>query len=141
MKRAFQIVLVVSNLVPLILGVAVAINGASFLLPDQLVDTSAAAQIRVYAIWFTAIFFLSVWIAFNVETSGPVLRIVFGLVALAGLSRLVTMASLGDFPTPTLIAAIIEIATVLFIPWHSYLLRTRKLDDDQSSNGGNEVAA
>ncbi len=141
MIRVFQIVLVVSNLVPLILGVAVAVNGASFLVPDHTVDTSSAAQIRVYATWFTAIFFLSVWIARNIEISGPVLRIVFGLVALAGLSRLVTMVGLGDFPASTLIAAIIEIATVLFIPWHSYLMRTLKIDDDQSSDGTNQVGA
>lgn len=123
MKRAFQVVLVASNLVPLLLGVAVAINGVTFLIPDQQIETSIAAQIRVYAIWFTGIFFLSVWIAFNFETSGPVLRIVFVLVALAGLSRLLTMVGSGDFPTSTLVAAIIEMATILFIPWHSYVLR------------------
>lgn len=133
MRRLFQIVLVGSNLVPLILGIAVAINGVSFLLPDQQVGADIAAQIRVYAIWFTGIFFLSVWIAFNIETSGPILKIVFALVASAGASRLFTMFSLTVFPTSTMIAAIIEIGTILFIPWHSYLLRKGVTGDRQRS--------
>lgn len=124
MKRAFQIVLVVSNLVPLMTGILVSIVGVSLFAPIDAIDPSFAAQVRVYAIWFTAIFFLSLWMAFNIETCGPVLRIVFALVALAGASRIYTMIELGVYPTSTAIAAGVEIATVIFIPWHSYILRS-----------------
>ncbi|MEM9105247.1 MAG: DUF4345 domain-containing protein [Pseudomonadota bacterium] len=123
MKRAFQIVLVVSNLVPLLLGIAVAINGAAFFVPINVIDASFEAQIRVYAIWFTGIFFLSVWMAFNIETCGPILRIVFSLVALAGASRVYSMVSMGSYPTSTAIAAVVEMATIVFIPWHGYLIK------------------
>jgi len=124
MKRAFQIVLVFSNLVPLITGTLVALNGASFFFPGQVVATDFAAQVRVYAIWFTAVFFLCVWIARNVEISGPVNRIVFTLMPLAGASRLYTMASLGDFPPSVVAGSVIEMATIVFIPWHTFVLRS-----------------
>ena len=59
MKTVFQVVLVVFNIVPLLTGVAVAVNGAEFFVSPEVIDTNFDAQIRVYAIWFTAIFFLS----------------------------------------------------------------------------------
>ena len=131
MKRAFQIVLVVSNLVPLLMGIAVAINGASFFVPAEVITASFEAQIRVYAIWFTGIFFLSVWMAFNLESCGLVLKIVFVLVAVAGVSRLYSMISMGEFPTSTAIAAVIEMATILFIPWHAYVIRKEQTSSRQ----------
>ncbi len=133
MKKVFQIVLVVSNLVPLMTGIAVAVNGASFFVPNDVIGASFEAQIRVYAIWFTAIFFLSVWMALNVETCGPILRIVFVLIALAGVSRLYSMVSLGAYPTSTVVAAVVEIATILFIPWHSYLMTSLQKQTDKGA--------
>ncbi|MEM6534563.1 MAG: DUF4345 domain-containing protein [Pseudomonadota bacterium] len=121
MKTVFQLVLVVFNIVPLLTGVAVAVNGAEFFVSPEVIDTNFDAQIRVYAIWFTAVFFLSLWMAFNIEQCGPVLRIVFTLVALAGLSRFYTMYVSGEFPPRQTVAATIEVATLLFIPWHNYV--------------------
>ena len=134
MKRVFQIVLVASNLVPLMTGILVAIGGISFFAPDGVIDASFEAQIRVYAIWFTAIFFLCVWMAFNIETCGPVLRMVFVLIALAGASRVYSMVSLGVYPTSTAIAAAVEMATILFIPWHSYLVKSLRNQFERSSS-------
>ena len=124
MKRAFQIVLVLSNIVPLVTGTLVALSGAAFFFPAEAVSTDFAAQVRVYAIWFTAVFFLCIWIARNIEISGPVLRIVFVLMPLAGASRMYTMVSLEDFPPSVVVAAVIEMATVLFIPWHALVVRS-----------------
>ncbi|MEM6626866.1 MAG: DUF4345 domain-containing protein [Pseudomonadota bacterium] len=123
MKTAFQIVLIVSNIVPLLTGILVALNGAAFFVDADAIDVGFDAQIRTYAVWFTGIFLLSVWIAFNIEIAGPVLKIVFTLVALAGLSRVYAMYSLGSYPPRTVVAAGIEIFTLIFIPWHAYVLK------------------
>lgn len=121
--RLFQAALIVLNLVPLFTGILAAILGASlFVGPDQ-ITTDFDAQIRVYGIWFTANFALCLWMAFNVDICGPVLKIVFCLMALAGLSRVYTMLAAGEFPTTTLVAAIVEIALIGFIPWHRHVLR------------------
>ena len=57
------------------------------------------------------------------DKCGPILKIVFSLVALAGVSRMYTMVSMEVYPTPTLVGATIEIATLLFIPWHQKILK------------------
>ena len=44
---------------------------------------------------FTAIFFLSLWMAFNAETCGPMLKIVFSIVALACALRIYAMFAMG----------------------------------------------
>ena len=121
MKRLFRIILVGSNLVPLATGILAMVTGAALFVPSELVTTDFDAQIRVYGIWFTAIFWLSLWMAFNIETCAPILKIVFSLVALAGISRVYTMVSAGEFAVTTLVGAIVEIATLLFIPWHRYV--------------------
>lgn len=125
-KRTFQIVLVGSNLVPLMTGVLVAFFGVSVFVPSGDVSADFAAQVRVYAIWFTGVFFLSFWIARNMEISGPVLRIVAILIALAGVSRFITMIDIGEFPTSTVVAGVIELAVLLFIPWHRYVLKNQQ---------------
>ncbi|WP_413785282.1 DUF4345 family protein [Cognatiyoonia sp. IB215446] len=76
-----------------------------------------------YAIWFTGVFFLCLWVARNINICGPVLTILATLMALAGASRFYTMIEVGEFPTSTLIAGIVKIAVFLFIPWHRYLLK------------------
>lgn len=123
MKKAFQITLVVSNMVPLLTGILALTSGASLFVSDDVITADFDAQIRVYGVWFTAIFFLSVWIAFNIETGGTVLKIVFILMAVAGVSRIYSMVSLGSYPVTTAIAAAVEIATLAFIPWHNYLVK------------------
>ncbi|MEM7718464.1 MAG: DUF4345 family protein [Pseudomonadota bacterium] len=121
-RRAFQIVLIGSNLVPLFTGTLVTVMGVALFVPTDVAGVDFAAQVRVYAIWFTGIFFLCVWIARNIEIAGPVLTILAILIALAGASRLYTMIELGEYPMSTYIAAFVEMAVILFIPWHRFLL-------------------
>lgn len=121
-RRVFQVVLVGSNLVPLVTGLLVTVLGVGLFVPLDQVGADFAAQVRVYAIWFTGIFFLFLWIAMNIETSGPVLKIVACLVALAGASRFYTMIVLAEFPTSTVIAGVVEVAVLVFIPWRRFLL-------------------
>ena len=92
-------------------------------MPEGQITADFDAQIRVYELWFTAIFFLSLWMAFNVETCGSVLEIVVSLVALAGALRIYAMFAMGEFPVSTLIGAIIEIAVPGFVPWHLHISR------------------
>jgi len=123
MTRLFQIVLVGSNIVPLLTGLLAAFTGAALFVPGEQIATDFDAQVRVYGIWFSGIFWLSLWMAFNIKTCGPILKIVFSLVALAGVLRVYTMVTAGEFPTTTLVGAVVEIATLLFIPWHRYVLK------------------
>lgn len=123
MKRLFQIVLVGSNAVPLLTGLLAAFTGAALFLPVEQITTDFHAQIRVYGIWFTGVFWLSIWMALNIRICGPVLKIVFSLIALAGVLRIYTMVSAGEFPATTLVGAVVEIATLLFIPWHQHVLK------------------
>ncbi len=92
-------------------------------MPAEQITTDFHAQIRVYGIWFTGVFWLSLWMAFNIKTCAPVLKIVFSIMALAGVLRVYTMVSAGEFPITTLVGAVVEIATLLFIPWHRYILK------------------
>ncbi|QEE36744.1 DUF4345 domain-containing protein [Octadecabacter sp. SW4] len=85
--------------------------------------TDFDAQIRIYGIWFKGVFWLSLWMAFNIKTFGPVLQIVFSVMAIAGVLRIYTIVTAGEFPTTTLVGAVVEIATQLFIPWHRYVLK------------------
>lgn len=123
MKRLFQIVLVGSNAVPLLTGLLAAFTGAALFVPVEQTTTDFHAQIRVYGIWFTGLFWLSLWMAFNIKTCGPVLKIVFSLIAIAGVLRIYTMVAEGEFPATTLAGAVVEIATLLFIPWHRHVLK------------------
>lgn len=123
MKRLFQIVLVGSNAVPLLTGLLAAFTGAALFVPVEQITTDFNAQIRVYGLWFTGVFWLSLWMAFNIKTCGPVLKIVFSLIALAGILRIYTMVSAGEFPVTTLVGAVVEIATLLLIPWHQHVLK------------------
>ncbi|PHQ85238.1 MAG: SAM-dependent methyltransferase [Thalassobium sp.] len=61
--------------------------------------------------------------AFNIKTFGPVLQIVFSVMAIAGVLRIYMIVTAGEFPTTTLVGAVVEIATQLFIPWHRYVLK------------------
>lgn len=119
----FQIVLVGSNAVPLLTGLLATFTGAALFVPVEQITTDFHAQIRVYGIWFTGVFWLSLWMAFNIKTCGPVLKIEFSLMALAGVLRVYTMVTAGEFPPTTLVGAVVEIATLLFIPWHRYVLK------------------
>ena len=123
MVRLFQIVLVGSNLIPLATGLLAVAMGASLFVSDEHITTDFDAQIRVYGIWFTANFALCLWAAFNLKTCGPIIRIVFSLMAVAGVLRVYTMVTAGDFPTTTLVGSVVEIALLGFIPWHNHILK------------------
>lgn len=100
MKRSFQITIVVLNVVPLLTGILALVTGAALFVSEDVITTDFDAQIRVYGIWFTAIFFLSVWIALNVETAGSIVKLTFILVAIAGVARVYSMVTLGSYPIP-----------------------------------------
>ena len=127
MTRLFQIVLIGANVVPLLTGLLATFLGAALFVDAAQINTDFNAQIRVYGIWFTGVFWLSVWMAFNIKKCGPVLKIVFSLMALAGVLRMFTMVSAGEYPITTLVGAVVEIATILFIPWHRYVLKQELL--------------
>lgn len=93
-RRAFQVLLVASNLVPLFTGTLVAINGVELFVSTEHAGPEFAAQVRVYAIWFTGMFFLCLWVARNIDIGGPVLAIAATLMTLAGASRFYTMIDL-----------------------------------------------
>ena len=113
------------NLIPLTTGLLAAFTGAALFAYEGQITVDFDAQVRVCGLRFTAIFFLSLWMAFNVETCGPVLKIVFSVVALTCALRIYAMFAMGEFPISTPIGAIVEIAMLSFIPWHRrILLRT-----------------
>ena len=61
--------------------------------------------------------------ALNIKTCDPVLKIVFSAMAIAGVLRIYTMVTAGEFPITTLVGAVVEIATQLFIPLHRYVVK------------------
>ena len=116
-------VLVGLNLIPLTTSLLAAFTGAALFVPEGQITVDFDAQVRVYGLRFTAILFLSLWMAFKVEACGPMLKIVFSLVALACALRIYAMFAMGEFPISTLIGAIVEIAMLGFIPWHRHIPR------------------
>lgn len=125
MKRSFQIALIIAGLIPFALGIMNFVGGASLF--NQDFTASLDNQLRFYAIWFTLPIFLAIWIVRNIEIAGPVLRIMFSVMALSALARLYSISQYG-LPEPTMIGAmVIEIVFLLFIPWHSAVLRQSAL--------------
>ncbi|MEM8859721.1 MAG: DUF4345 domain-containing protein [Chloroflexota bacterium] len=123
MKRSLQIALLITALIPLALGVMNLFFGAAAFVPADQITPSLDNQLRFYAVWFTVVFFLIVWCVRNLEIAGPVMRIVFIVMALGGVARLFSIAQFG-VPDPTMIGAIvIEIGVLAFIPWHNAYLR------------------
>ncbi len=76
-------VLVGLNLIPLTTSLLAAFTGAALFVPEGQITVDFDAQVRVYGLRFTAIFFLGLRMAFIVETCGLMLKIVFSIVALA----------------------------------------------------------
>lgn len=92
MRRPLQVAMLFVATAPLVLGLINAITGAG-----QFVDDSALAddgaftvaldgQLRFSGIWFTLAFFLTVWVVRNLDIAGPVLRIMFAVMAAGGLA-------------------------------------------------------
>ena len=123
MRRTLQWTMLVLSFVPFMLGVMNLVNGAGQFLPPDAVFPEIDSQLRFYSVWFMFFFFITIWIVRNLDTAGPVLTIVYGTMALGGLARLYSMSQVG-VPEPAMIGATaVELATILFIPWHRAVIR------------------
>jgi len=127
MRRAFQITIVVVSSIPLLLGIVNFYLGAGRIVPTDQVTANLDSMWRFYSVWFTAVFFLSVWAARNLEISGPVLRIMFGVMAAGGLARVYSIMQEGVPEVPMVAAIAIEIGVLAFIPWHNAVLRQQSV--------------
>lgn len=125
MRRALQITMLVVAAVPLALGTMSFVFGAGQFLPPEQVTASLDNQIRFYAVWFTVVFFLTIWCVRNLDIAGPVMRIMFITMALGGVARLFSISQMGLPDPPMIGAAVVEIGVLAFIPWHAAVLRRR----------------
>jgi hypothetical protein len=118
MTRIFQITMIAVALVPFALGVMNLIGGAAAFVPPDIVTPEFDGQMRFYAVWFMFPLFISIWAVRNMDIAGPVLLIAFGTMALGGAARVSSFFLVG-IPDPTaIVAAVVELATLLFVPWH-----------------------
>jgi len=99
------------------------IQGASAFVPPEHVNANLDSMLRFYAVWFSGLFFLTIWCVRNLDSSGPVLMIMFVTMALGGVARLFSMSQIGMPDPPMLGATAIEIGVLLFIPWHRAVVR------------------
>lgn len=121
MIRALQVSLIISGIIPLALGIMNFTQGAGApWLPGGIENPNTESQLRFYAIWFTAPFFFSVWMAMNLSRALPIAIIVFSVMAAAGFARLYSGLQFG-WPEPPMIGAmVIEIGFLFFIPWIAF---------------------
>ena len=126
MKRSLQITLLVVAAIPLVLGIMNFFVGAGGFVPADQITASLDSQLRFYAIWFTAVFFLMIWCVRNLEIAGPVMRIVFIVMAVGGVARLYSMSQLGVPEVSMIGATAIEIGVLAFIPWHAAFMRRQR---------------
>ncbi|MEM7029186.1 MAG: DUF4345 domain-containing protein [Chloroflexota bacterium] len=126
MKLALQIALILGALGPLMVGITSFTQGAAGYLPTGEVPIQLDAHLRALSIWFTVAFFLILWSVRNLEKAGPVLYIIFVLMALSGTARLYSMWSLGEFDPTTVVAAGVEIGTLIFIPSYATFMRNHR---------------
>ncbi|MEM1125660.1 MAG: DUF4345 domain-containing protein [Bacteroidota bacterium] len=125
MRRALQITMLVVAAVPLALGTMTFMFGAGQFLPPEQVTASLDNQIRFYAVWFTVVFFLTIWCVRNLDIAGPVMRIMFITMALGGMARLYSISQLGLPDAPMIGTAVVEIGVLAFIPWHAAVTQQR----------------
>ena len=123
MRRSFQIALLIVAFLPFALGLLTLTQGAVRFLPAQDVTASLDNQLRFYSVLSLLPFLLAIWIVRNLEQAQPVLMIVLGATAFAGIARIVSISQHG-MPEPGMISAIfIELGVLLFIPWYRRLMR------------------
>ena len=127
MKRTLQVAMLITATIPLILGVANFFLGAAQFVPDEEITPNLDNHLRFSAVWFTVVFFLTVWCVRNLEIAGPVMRTMFIVMAFGGLARLFSILFVGMPDPPMIVGMIIEIAVLAFIPWHSLWLKRNKL--------------
>jgi len=113
----------VVSAIPLALGLINFYLGAGRIFPAEQVTASLDSMWRFYSVWFTVAFFLSIWAARNLEIAGPVLRIMFTVMAFGGLARVYSIIQVGMPDVPMLAAIGIEIGVLAFIPWHAAVIR------------------
>lgn len=125
MRRTFQISLVVVGAIPLLLGIVNFTIGSGRIVPEDQVTPNLDSMWRFYSIWFTVVFFLAIWCARNIEIAGPVMRIMFSVMALGGLARLYSIYDVGVPEAPMIGAIFIEVGVLAFIPWHNAIIERR----------------
>lgn len=123
MRRALQTTMLITASVTLVLGIVNAVTGAGQFVDDVAVTVPLDGQLRFSGVWFTLAFFLTVWAVRNLDEAGPVLRIMFTVMALGGLARIYAMVSLGEADPAVVGAAAVEIAVLGFIPWHAAVVK------------------
>ncbi|MEM6616221.1 MAG: DUF4345 domain-containing protein [Pseudomonadota bacterium] len=124
MKRALQITMLTVAAVPLMLGIMNLIGGAAAFVPPEHVNANLDNMLRFYAVWFTLVFFLTIWCVRNLEIARPVMVIMFSVMALGGVARLFSMTQVGLPDVPMLVATAVEIGVLGFIPWHAAVMRS-----------------
>lgn len=123
MRRALQIAMVVTASAPLVLGLMNLFAGAEAFVPPEHVNANLDNMLRFYAVWFTAVFFLTIWCVRNLDIAGPVLRIMFIVMAAGGGARIFSMTQFGLPDPPMLAATAVELGVLIFIPWHAAVVR------------------
>ena len=126
MRRALQITLLVVAGIPLVIGVLNLVLGAGRFVAAEQITANLDNQLRFYAVWFTAVFFLTVWCVRNLDIAGPVMAIMFSTMALGGLARIYSMTQFGLPEPPMLVATAIEIGVLGFLPWHAAVMRRQR---------------
>lgn len=134
MKRSLQITMLVLATIPLVRGILNFLAGAGGVVPADQITVDLDSQLRANGIWFTVVFFLTIWCIRNLEIAGPVMRIMFIIMALSGVARLYSLVTFGAFDPESVVAVTIEIGVLAFIPWHATYMRTlNKRDKPQLS--------
>lgn len=123
MRRGLQIAMIAVAAVPLVLGLMNLMGGAGAFVPLEHINANLDNMLRFYAVWFTAVFFLTLWCVRNLNIAGPVMRIMFILMAMGGVARLYSIWQVGLPDIPMLIATGLEIGVLIFIPWHAVVIR------------------
>ena len=127
MKRALQFTMLIVAAIPMTLGIMNFILGAGQFVPTDQINANLDRQLRFYAIWFTAVFFLTIWCVRNLEIAGPVMQIMFITMAFGGLARLYSITRVGLPDPPMIGATLVEIGVLAFIPWHAMVMRQRHM--------------
>ena len=123
MRRTLQVTMLIVAAIPLVMGAINFSLGASHFVPVEHINANLDNQLRFYAVWFTVVFFLTIWCVRNLEIAGPVMKIMFVTMALGGAARVFSMTQFGLPDPPMIVGAAIEISVLAFLPWHAAVVR------------------
>ncbi|MEM6619563.1 MAG: DUF4345 family protein, partial [Pseudomonadota bacterium] len=125
MRLLFQTVFLCVAFVPFALGALSLIQGASRLVPPDLVTAQLDGQIRFWGIRSMLPFLLALWIARNLDRAYGVLAIVLGATAAGGIARAMSAYLYGS-ADPALVATIsFEVALSLSMALYGARVRLR----------------